>query len=213
MLLSSWILRSFWNPSQPLTAVPMIGIFCASKAALAAGRRFFHDDSPQTKGLCWLFFFLSFVFSCPSSPFLPPTLESFAGKDLFPDQMSDLQPQPPALHSQSFGAEGTGKVDLIPVWRTGFSHGSFQDLPGRHPVSAPGWRASSSWNSMEAQLSKALLKWSLPCKGAVRDGAGWLPAPRLCPCAGNGIQDTLESCAQAHLNPKMGKDHQVSESS
>lgn len=27
-------------------------------------------------------------------------------------------------------------------------------------------------------------------------GAGWLPAPRLCPCAGNGIRDTLESCAK-----------------
>lgn len=49
---------------------------------------------------------------------------------------------------------------------------------------------------MEAQLSKALLRWGLPCEGAVRDGAGWLPAPRLCPCAGNGIQDTLESCAK-----------------
>lgn len=76
---------------------------------------------------------------------------------------------------------------------------------------------------MEAQLSKALLKWGLPCEGAVRDGAGWLPAPKLCPCAGNGIQDTLESCAQVGLvlpipaqpilNPKMGKDHRVSESS
>lgn len=189
----------------------MIGIFCASKAALAAGRRFFHDDSPQTKGLCWLFFFLSFVFSCPSFPFLPPTLESFAGKDLFPDQMSDLQPQPPrpALPVLQSRRDWEGGFD--PSLENWFLTWLLWDLPGRHPVSAPGWRASSSWNSMEAQLSKALLKWGLPCEGAVRDGAGWLPAPRLCPCAGNGIQDTLESCA--HLNPKMGKDHQVSESS
>lgn len=40
------------------------------------------------------------------------------------------------------------------------------DPPGRDPVSAPGWRASSSWNSVEAQLSKALLRWGLPCEGA-----------------------------------------------
>lgn len=57
------------------------------------------------------------------------------------------------------------------------------DPPGKDPVSSPGWRASSSWNSMEAQLSKALLRWGLPCEGAVRDmgqAGSLLPAVSLC---------------------------------
>lgn len=124
---------------------------------------------------------------------LPPF---HAGKDLFPDQMSDLQPQTPPLPSQPFRAEGTGRVDLIPVWRTGLSHSSFGILQGERSCECSRL-ASSSWNSMEAQLSKALLRQAVPCGGAVRDdGAGWLPAPRLCPCAGNGIQDTPRSCAK-----------------
>lgn len=53
------------------------------------------------------------------------------------------------------------------------------DPPGRDPVSAPGWRASSSWNSVEAQLSKALLRWGLPCEGAGDMGI-W---GRLAPCS------------------------------
>lgn len=127
-----------------------------------------------------IFFIICFLLSIiPIPASHPAMLESFAGKDLFPDQMSNPQPQPRLLHSQSFGAEGTGRVDLIPVWRTGFSG----ILQGKDPVSSPGWRASSSWNSMEAQLSKALLRWGLPCKGAVRDmgqAGSLLPAVSLC---------------------------------
>lgn len=135
--------------------------------------------------------FLSFVFSCPSFPFLPPTLPCRKG---FVPRSDERPPTPnPPLHSQPFRAEGTGREDLIPVWRTGFSHSSLGSCRER-PCECS--RLASSWNSMEAQLSKAQLRQGLPCGGAVRDGAGWLPAPRLCPCAGNGIQDTPERCAK-----------------
>lgn len=74
---------------------------------------------------------------------------------------------------------------MIPVWRTGFSHRSFEIFGGEIPVSTPGSRPPRglSWMPQlsKAQLSKALLRRGLPCEGGceggacVRDGAGTAP--------------------------------------
>lgn len=85
--------------------------------------------------------------------------------------MSDLHPQTPCAPRPSEW-KGLGRVVLIPVWRTGFPRGPLRSSGERPLVSTLGSQTPHGISWMP-WLSKALLRWGLPCEGGcLRQGRG-----------------------------------------
>lgn len=98
--------------------------------------------------------FLSFVFSCPSFPFLPPTHP--CRKGFVP--RSDPTPNPPsALPTLQSRRDWEGGFD--PTLESWFLTQLLWDPAGRGPVSALGWRAPSGipWKLSSAKLCSGRL--------------------------------------------------------
>lgn len=170
-LLSSWILRSFWNPSALHTSADNRNFLCF-QSSISSRKVIFSMIilHKQNASVATFYHLLSPVHHSHSC--LPPF---HAGKDLFPDQMSDLQAQLPHPALPALWSRRDWEGGFDPSLENWFLTQLLWDPSGRGPVSALGWRAPPG---IPGKLSSAKL-----CSGRVslwRSYQGW---GRLAPCS------------------------------